>query len=71
MVAGSVKNKVVASDLLEERAKVTFDQQELRVMYSGGKDMFEKRTFYSQLLLKHKEELCNHHTFHEMSISEQ
>jgi hypothetical protein len=71
VVVGSVKRKVVASDLQEERDKTTFDQQELKVMFCGGKDMYEKRIFYLNLVLKHKDELCNHHRFHEMSISEQ
>lgn len=40
-------------------------------MFSGGKDMYEKRSYYAQLVLKHKDELCNHHKFMEMSVSEQ
>ena len=33
---GSVKNKVVSPDLLAERAKCNFDQEELRVHLMGG-----------------------------------
>jgi hypothetical protein len=36
IIAGSVKNKVVSSDLEEERKKCTFDQLELKVILGGG-----------------------------------
>lgn len=36
IIAGSVKNKVVASDLKEERKKCNFDQMELKVFLGGG-----------------------------------
>ena len=35
-VAGSMKNKVVASELQEERAKCAFDQKEMKLFLSGG-----------------------------------
>jgi len=34
-VAGSIKNKVVATDMLEERAKIQFDQTELQEFIQG------------------------------------
>jgi len=33
---GSVKQGIVAPDLLEERAKCAFDQQELQTLMYGG-----------------------------------
>ena len=36
IVLGSVKNKIVASDLLEERKKCAFDQDELKDFLHGG-----------------------------------
>jgi len=33
---GSVKRGVVSRDLLEERAKCTFDQEAMRLFLSGG-----------------------------------
>ena len=36
ITTGSVRNKVVASDLQEERKKCTFDQNELKVLIGGG-----------------------------------
>jgi len=36
VVYGSIKNGVVSSDLLEERAKCAFDQNELMVLLMGG-----------------------------------
>ena len=35
---GSVKNKIVASDLAEERAKCDFDTQEMLVFLNGGQE---------------------------------
>jgi len=40
-VPGSVKNKVVATDLLEERANCNFDQEKLRVILHGGELQFK------------------------------
>jgi hypothetical protein len=33
---GSIKNKIVAEDLIEERAKCNFDQKELTIALYGG-----------------------------------
>ena len=38
--AGSVKKSIVASDLQEEREKLAFDQEELRVFGHGGPEVF-------------------------------
>lgn len=35
---GSIKNKIVAQDLLEERSHKNFDQEELTVALFGGKE---------------------------------
>ena len=40
IVAGSVKRKIVASDLAEERSNCNFDQHELLVMLSGGQFIY-------------------------------
>lgn len=39
---GSAKRGIVSSDLLEERAKVAFDQGELRVLLQGGEEINRK-----------------------------
>ena len=70
IIPGSVKNKIVASDLQEERDKCTFDQQELRVLMYGGPDVYEHKTFYENLIKTHEKDLGNHHHFHEMSVVE-
>lgn len=46
-VAGSLKNKVVASELLEERANCNFDQQKMRVLVHGGQEQFD---IYKELM---------------------
>jgi len=38
---GSIKNGIVSSDLLEERKKIAFDQNELRVLLMGGKEAYD------------------------------
>lgn len=53
LVAGSVKSKIVSSDLKEERDKCTFDQQELRVMLSGGQEVYENKMKYENMIVKH------------------
>ncbi len=35
---GSVKRGIVAQDLIDERAKLAFDQDELRVFLAGGEE---------------------------------
>lgn len=70
MSSGSVRNKIVASDLLEERNKCAFDQQELRVLILGGQHIFDKKTEFHRILEKHPE-LANHHKFFEMTPEEQ
>ena len=44
---GSIKNKIVAPDLLAERAKCDFNQQEMREFLAGDKERYEstKREF--------------------------
>ena len=39
---GSVKKGIVAPDLLEERAKCAFDQEEMRTFISGGPEREQK-----------------------------
>jgi Acyl-coenzyme A oxidase N-terminal len=39
---GSIKNKIVASDLEEERKKCNFDQKELSTLIWGGKQEYER-----------------------------
>jgi hypothetical protein len=46
---GSVKNKIVSTDLLVERANIAFDQQELRVYLNGGEEAYEKKMYYARI----------------------
>ena len=39
---GSIKNKIVASDLEEERKKCNFDQKELATLLWGGKQDYTR-----------------------------
>ena len=39
---GSIKNKIVASDLEEERKNCNFDQKELAQLVWGGKERYER-----------------------------
>ena len=48
-VQGSLKNKIVATDLLEERAKCAFDQEELRVAVHGGPEEWKLQKGYFDL----------------------
>ena len=66
--AGSVKAKIVASDLLDERKKCTFDQKELQKLLLGGEEVMKSTLEMRNLILKHPAELGNHHKFHEMSV---
>ena len=66
---GSIKNKVVAPVLTEERAKCDFDQEELRVLLMGGptayaayRGNFEK--------FGNNPKLANHITWYEMTPEE-
>lgn len=68
-VAGSAKNKIVSSDLLEERAKCTFDQNELKVLLAGGQDIYDDKMKYLNIILKHKE-LINSHEYFDKTPSE-
>jgi len=36
IVAGSVKNKIMSSDLQEEREKCAFDSKEMEILMGGG-----------------------------------
>ena len=70
-VAGSMKNKVVASELQAERNKCAFDQKELMTFLHGGEKEFELHMKWYSLLEKHPKDLGNHHHFYEMTRSEQ
>ena len=39
---GSVRRGIVASDLVEERAKIAYDKHELRLLLSGGEEKLKK-----------------------------
>lgn len=45
-VYGSIKNKIVASDLISERQNCDFDQRELREVLLMGKDYVERYDRY-------------------------
>jgi len=68
-VQGSLKNKITATDMLEERAKVAFDQQELQVYLHGGEENFKGHKAMMDVM-SHPE-LKNHHKFYEMTPEEQ
>jgi hypothetical protein len=70
-VAGSMKNKVVASELQAERNKCAFDQKELMAYLHGGQQEFDLQIKWFNLLEKHPYDLGNHHHFFEMTRSEQ
>ena len=66
---GSIKNKIVAPELLAERAKCDFDQEELRMVLCGGKEPYlERKRLYT--LFGNNPALRNHMQFYEMSPEE-
>ena len=69
-VAGSMKNKVIASELQAERDKCAFDQKELHTFIHGGPVELELQMKWNNLLDKHPKELGNHHKYYEMSRDE-
>lgn len=67
---GSARNNIVASDLIEERKNIDFDQQEMKVYLNGGQDPYNMKMHYHSIFNKHPE-LHNHHKFYEMTPHEQ
>lgn len=51
---GSVKNKIVNPDLVEERNKVTFNKEELEFFFLGQANMDRDREFHADII-KHPE----------------
>ena len=47
---GSIKNKIVAQDLEEERLKANFNAQELTMSWFGGKDKWEENKALMQAI---------------------
>ena len=67
-VLGSIKNKVVATDLLQERANCDFDQEKLRVILHGGELAYQlHKDFCNKLAVP---EVTNHFGFMEMDPNE-
>lgn len=66
---GSVKNKVVNSDLQEERDKCAFDQKEMQALLHGGQQILDAKISESEMFAKHPA-LGNHHHFYEMDRNE-
>ena len=52
-IPGSFKNKVVASDLQEERDKCAFNQTEFTTIIYGGKTLFKVRKQLEKLFEDH------------------
>lgn len=52
---GSVKNKIVASDLAEERAKCDFDTQEMLRFVNGGQAALDQNNKIMETLKQHPE----------------
>ena len=50
-----MKNKIVASDLAEERAKCDFDTQEMLVFVSGGQEALDLNNASMETIKKHPE----------------
>jgi len=67
--AGSIKNKIVAGELLEERARLDFDQQELAVN-CFGKELVGCLNLQYDLMRKHPR-FANSHKWYEMTREEQ
>jgi hypothetical protein len=69
-VAGSFRNKVVATDLAEERDKCAFDFNEMSVLINGGPHLYNVQKNWLDLLEKHP---ALHQTaaFYEMTPHEQ
>jgi len=44
VIPGSFKNKVVASELQEERDKCAFDHQEIKILMNGGPEMYKVKS---------------------------
>lgn len=68
-IPGSIKNKIVNSDLQEERDKCAFDRKEMQAILHGGKDKLALRVAASEKMAKHPE-LANHHHFYDMTRDE-
>ena len=68
-MAGSLKNKIVASDLLEERSKCAFDKQELELLVKGGPALKKDFDYFESLFVKHPE-MAKNHKFYEMTTDE-
>ena len=68
-VAGSWKNKVTATELVEERANKNFDQNQLaNFLYGNKKDL---ASLYRQWDMQKKDPmLANTHKFYEMTVKE-
>ncbi|CDW75768.1 acyl-coenzyme a oxidase [Stylonychia lemnae] len=67
---GSIKNKIVASDLEEERKNLNFDQMELTEFLYYGKENYAKYQGWIKLVEK-EPILANHHSWYDMTREEQ
>jgi hypothetical protein len=68
-VAGSYKNKVVASDLQEERDKLAFDFEEFRQLMNGGEEVYAVQKKFNDMVLAHPA-LQNTFEFYDMTPHE-
>jgi hypothetical protein len=69
MLAGSIKNKIVAPELQKERDRCNFDQVELAKAFIGGPAVYEDFLRSQKVLYSHKE-MANSHKFYEMTREE-
>jgi len=69
MQRGSVRNKIVASEIAQERARCDFDQRELGVILVGGEDTYNWLTTMYDDFGKHPE-LSNNLKYYEMTGEE-
>lgn len=70
-VFGSMKNKITASELVEEReAGKGFDRKELEVVFWRERWQVEYKDEESRLMAKHPEVYGNSHHYFDMTTSE-
>ena len=67
-VAGSIKNKIVATELVEERKRLDFNQDEVRRVIGGDENnAFETLDLALKIMNEHPA-IRNKPEFHEMTV---
>jgi acyl-CoA oxidase len=68
-VPGSVKNKITATEILEERAKCDFDQKQMEIIFFHDKVTLKAYREVQDDMDKYPE-IANTHKFYEMTREE-